>query len=506
MLLIAICASAFAQPLFPHQEQLLPIISHSEYPKPQTIPNVSVYGYLPYWTEDVATVDLNGLSHVAYFDVGLEQDGSLSNTSRWTDNASTLVSRAHAQGVQVHLTLTSFQDSVNNTVLSESSLRAVVVEQLTDLVVSYEADGINIDIEGLDASQRNNLNLFVAELSQHISDIVVATPAVDWSDAYDYAYLSQYATLFVMGYDYHWSGGDPGPVDPLYGSATFGHYALDWTVSDYLSHGVPKERIILGLPLYGRRWSTVDNELPSQSTGVSSSITFSEAHVAAAQEGSLYHEESRTPYVLYPTEQIWFGTTDSLRERIRFSMDYGLQGIGLWALGYESEVPDVWTMIAEETTSVPSQDDTGSTSRNDPPTAEAGEDRTEQCNKKVHLDGSYSSDPNGNPLTFYWEQQTGPTVEVMDPDTATPYFIASTAGLYTFDLVVSDGDLQDQDTVIITIEPPVLPSDEEAKRQSCTSVPMSAVFWPIVLFAIIERRQRNRHARHILSQLPPPYL
>ena len=81
-------------------------------------------------------------------------------------------------------------------------------------------------------------------------EIVIATPAVDWSDAYDYETLSRYAGLFIMGYDYHWSGSDPGPVDPLFGGSPWGQFALDWTVNDYLSLGVNPDRIILRLPLY----------------------------------------------------------------------------------------------------------------------------------------------------------------------------------------------------------------------------------------------------------------
>ena len=56
----------------------------------------------------------------------------------------------------------------------------------------------------MDASRRDDLNDFIQELSLEIPEIVIATPAVDWNDAYDYQTLSNYADLFIMGYDYHW--------------------------------------------------------------------------------------------------------------------------------------------------------------------------------------------------------------------------------------------------------------------------------------------------------------
>ena len=70
---------------------------------------------------------------------------------------------------------------------------------------------------------------------------------MDWSDAYDYTTLSQYASLFIMGYDYHWSGSDPGPIDPLYGGSPWAQWSLI-TGNDHLALA-PADRIILGLPL-----------------------------------------------------------------------------------------------------------------------------------------------------------------------------------------------------------------------------------------------------------------
>ena len=108
-----------------------------------------------------------------------------------------------------------------------------------------------------------DLNDFIQGVCE-IPEIVIATPAVDWSDAYDYKTLSNYADLFIMGYDYHWSGAT-GPVDQLFGGSPWGQFALDWTVNDYLSLDVDPDRIILGLPLYGRSWSTVNSSVPGTS-------------------------------------------------------------------------------------------------------------------------------------------------------------------------------------------------------------------------------------------------
>ena len=63
--------------------------------------------------------------------------------------------------------------------------------------------------------------------------ITMATPAVDWSNAWDYNMLAQITDgLFIMGYDYFYSGSESaGPVSPLGGY----YYDLDFTVNDYIN-------------------------------------------------------------------------------------------------------------------------------------------------------------------------------------------------------------------------------------------------------------------------------
>ena len=55
-----------------------------------------------------------------------------------------------------------------------------------------------------------------------------------------------------MGYDYHWSGSQPGASSPV--DRTDGLYTLRWSIDQYVEAGVPRDRILLGLPLYGMRW------------------------------------------------------------------------------------------------------------------------------------------------------------------------------------------------------------------------------------------------------------
>lgn len=85
------------------------------------------------------------------------------------------------------------------------------------------------------------------------------------------------------------------------------------------------------------------------------------------------------------------------------------------------------------------------------PVANAGPDAAGAIGTQVTLDGSASSDPDGQALTFSWTQVSGPTVTLSTPTAATARFTPTVAGTYTFQLAVSDGSLSATDTVVITV-------------------------------------------------------
>jgi hypothetical protein len=176
--------------------------------------------------------------------------------------------------------------------------------------------------------------------------VTLATPAADWNGSYDYDELQAASDgLFIMAYDYSWSGGNPGPVAPLEGQ-DFGVIDLKWTLEDYRDSGALDEDLILGLPLYGRGWSTTGTSLPGTSTGSSWSEVFTDAVDLGIAHGRNVHAEAATVYT-FPTskKQVFWDDAATLADKIAWAKDEGLGGVGFWALTYDDTDATLWAEI-----------------------------------------------------------------------------------------------------------------------------------------------------------------
>ena len=120
------------------------------------------------------------------------------------------------------------------------------------------------------------------------------------------------------------------------------------------------------------------------------------------------------------------------------------------------------TTLGSATVTVTARDNPGAsatqtftvTVANHAPTADAGEDQRVNERTTATLDGSESSDPDGDSLTYLWDQLSGPTVTLSDSAVVRPTFTVPGVPRDTalaFRLTVSDGLLSDADTVTVTV-------------------------------------------------------
>ena len=335
------------------------------------IVNRVVLGYLPYWEMDYEVPRWDLLTVLAWFGAEMTAKGDIDAYHGWGgEDTEALVAEAQANGVKVIVTVTLFDDEHIATLLSTPEYRANAIATCLELMATHQADGINIDFEFVPVKAKADFVTFMADLKLAVAaekpngwegHVSLAGPAVDWSGAYDYdALLESTDGIMVMGYGYHWGGGNPGPGAPLYGGGIWGEDAksISWTVDDYLKWGGEenRHRVILGLPWYGREWSVANTDVPGVSLGDSKAVVYAKAGPEALENNKTWDEDSYTPYYHVTRDgvlkQVWYDDGKSFGAKVAYVVERDLGGIGIWALGYEGTLPHYWDAIEKHFTDV----------------------------------------------------------------------------------------------------------------------------------------------------------
>ncbi|HLX12551.1 MAG TPA: glycosyl hydrolase family 18 protein, partial [Bacteroidota bacterium] len=221
-----------------------------------------VLGWHPVWAPDDAylSYDYTALTHIAYFSYETDTaTGSYTSLDGW--NTTPLIDTAHRHGVKVLLTVTNFGYGENDKILKDTVKQSRMIDTLIKVLLRRNGDGLNFDFEQVNATQRLHLVSFMRQVSARVkaqipaAEISMATPAVDFDNAYDFLNLSRACDyLILMGYDYYWSGSvTAGPVAPLQGEL----YDDVNSVNAYLGTGMDTSKLLLGVPWYGYDWPVV---------------------------------------------------------------------------------------------------------------------------------------------------------------------------------------------------------------------------------------------------------
>jgi spore germination protein YaaH len=246
------------------------------------------------------------------------------------------------------------QDRMNDALLREAKLHGYA--------------GFQIDFEHLDYLDRDLFTAVVARTADTLHKaglkLTIATVPnapgypgnggfskwiyADWRGAYNLAALAKSVDLIcLMTYDQHTRWTMPGPVA-----------GWQWTVEnlDYALQFVPKEKLSLGIPLYGDHWYT-GAPITDKTTGderpnlTGDSIKSGDAAQLAAEFAVKpdWDAADHTAFFFFYRDQLreWVFYTDqrTFRDRYQLAADRGLQGFCSWSLGQED--PEIWTVLPD---------------------------------------------------------------------------------------------------------------------------------------------------------------
>jgi len=264
-----------------------------------------------------------------------DASGTLTDTS----NAA-LLKRYAEQGIDIHpLVHNQFDKKLTSAFLADESAQTKFIASLMDSLKAIGAKGVNIDFEEVAGPDRQLYTTFIKNLTAAAHKIKL-TVSIDllrgelsWNHltAYDHVALGEIVDyIVIMAYDEHWSGSKKA------GSVS----SLDWAekgIIQYLDYGIPRQKLILGIPFYVRDWTLDANG----AVIATKAILMKDINKIVTQFNATSQFDAASGQYKYTYEQdgqkhmFWAETEDTVLKRIDLAKKYDLAGIAAWRLGYE---------------------------------------------------------------------------------------------------------------------------------------------------------------------------
>ncbi|GGD64157.1 glycosyl hydrolase family 18 protein [Paenibacillus nasutitermitis] len=243
-----------------------------------------------------------------------------------------------------------FDAKMTSAFLRNPGAQSKFINSLINRLAWLKAAGVNLDFEGLAGGDRALYTAFVRDLTAaaHQKGLTVSIdlPRGDtaWNTktAYDHKALADIVDMImIMAYDQHWAGSDQA------GSVA----ELTWAeegVRQFLEYGIPRDKLMLGIPFYVREWRLN----PAGQLIDSRAIPMNEIAGLVQQRGAIgtYDPDAGQTRYMYIkdsyTHVFWAETSETIMARVDIAHKYGLAGVAAWRLGYESS--GLWTLLLQQ--------------------------------------------------------------------------------------------------------------------------------------------------------------
>jgi spore germination protein YaaH len=335
-------------------------------PTTRPVPGHELFGFVPYWEMNDGIADhlaKTPLTTLALFSVTHTKTGKIDTGQQGYKRITgaigqQLIKEAHDRGVAVQLVYSSFGTARNQRFFGSATLPDATIAALVALADTTGVDGIDVDVEQLGDELIPAYGAFVGRLrdalrAKHPDAVVSVSTAAGRTGAAMAASAAQAGAdrIFLMGYDYHYAGSEPGasaPMDRRDGAEA----DLPWSLDLYETLGVPVEKTVLGLPLYGMRWRVSGPEIGASRLG--------DGAIWVPADNPKFLASPPAPpefdpievvnfYSVAPTvspvpgdsratagwQAIYVDSPDTLRPKLGLADQRGLAGAGFWAVGYE---------------------------------------------------------------------------------------------------------------------------------------------------------------------------
>ena len=249
------------------------------------------------------------------------------------------VEYAQRYGVEVWAMIQDNDEAETYELLSRTSYRENLINQLVAEALKNKIDGINVNFENVSEECAEHYLQFLRELSLKCRqmEIVLSVnrPVTANYDMKEQGEVVDYVIL--MSYDEHGLDSEksgPGASLPF----------VEKELAQALKQ-VPKEKLIQAIPFFTRLWKEEEEseKVSSFAYGMSriqNIIKDAGAKIAEDKETGLHYAEWQNSDGVY---KVWIEDKDSIEKKLVLMKEAELAGVAAWRMGFETE--DVWELI-----------------------------------------------------------------------------------------------------------------------------------------------------------------
>jgi len=278
-----------------------------------------VWGYLLQGKE----YELKGaepFTDICYFAANLMNDGRITDTI-----ARPVVALRDGSKPKIHLVIADLWNSslMHFSLSSVYGIRPLLINDICR--VSQDFDGVQIDFETVSPDDAQYFWDFLQQLRDQLPSnkmLSIAVPARTGEifDAYEYWKIAPIMDrVVIMAYDEHWSQSSPGPVASL-------PWCLD--VIDHALSVIENDKIVMGLPLYGRAWQDKKLAKALSFHNVQDIIAEKSAKTNYQSELGFYFE-----YVDKVVVKVFYDDLRSIREKLQLYASHNVKSVAFWRIG-----------------------------------------------------------------------------------------------------------------------------------------------------------------------------
>ncbi len=295
------------------------------------------------------TMDGVNVVSPSFFSLERGSNGEIYDNAK--DDGAEYIEWAHNNNYQVWAMFSnnSLKDTTSQ-ILNDYEKRETMIENLMDLVEEYNLDGVNVDFENMNESDKDVYSRFLIELAPRLKkigktlsvDVTAPDGSETWSLCFDRNTIANVADYIVfMAYDQYGTSSNKA-------GTTAGYNWVEANVKKFLGQeDVDPEKIILGIPLYMRLWEEEEDGTAKPEV-VNMKDMFD---VLPENQVATWDEELKQYYVEYEedgkTYKMWVENEKSVGEKINLANQYNLAGIAFWEKDRETN-DEFWTFVKEQ--------------------------------------------------------------------------------------------------------------------------------------------------------------